>query len=52
MENKLYRQYKVENLAHECGMSSRQLFSTHFYEINGIRPIEFIKNRKKEIDEN
>lgn len=52
VENKLYLQYKVENLAHECGMSSRQLFSTHFFEINGIRPIEFIKNRMKEIGEN
>lgn len=48
VENKLYLQYKVENLAHECGMSSRQLFSTHFFEINGIRPIEFIREKIKE----
>ena len=52
VENKMYLQYKVKNLAQECGMSSRQLFSTHFFEINGIRPIEFIKNRMKEIGEN
>lgn len=52
VENKLYLQYKVENLAHECGMSSRQLFSTHFFEINGIRPIEFIRERIKENEEN
>lgn len=52
LENDLYLKYNIENLAHECGMSSRQLFSTHFLEINGIRPIDFIKNRMKEIDEN
>lgn len=51
MENKLYLKYNIGNLAHECGMSSRQLFSTHFLEINGMRPIDFIKNRMKEIGE-
>jgi AraC-like DNA-binding protein len=52
LENDLYLKYNIENLAHECGISSRQLFSTHFLEINGIRPIDFIKNRMKEIGEN
>ncbi|WP_343662370.1 helix-turn-helix domain-containing protein [Chryseobacterium mucoviscidosis] len=52
MENKKFLLYKVEDLAKECGMSSRQLFSSHFLEINGMRPIEFINKRLKEIEEN
>jgi len=51
MENKKFLLYKVEDLARECGMSSRQLFSSHFLEINGMRPIEFIIKRLKEIEE-
>ncbi|MEN2436584.1 AraC family transcriptional regulator [Weeksellaceae bacterium A-14] len=44
-----YLDLKVKGLAEECGIGSRQNFSDLFYEINGIRPAEFIKQRKAEI---
>ncbi len=37
----------VEALAEKCGISSRQNFSDLFLEINGIRPTDFIKERKR-----
>lgn len=43
--------YSVQGLADECGISSRQNFSNLFLEINGIRPIDFIRQRKKELQE-
>lgn len=46
-----YLRLKVQGLAEECGMSSRQNFSDLFQEINGIRPTDFIKQRKKELEE-
>lgn len=46
-ENK-YLNYTIEALAAECGFASRQSFSDLFYEINGIRPKDFIKKRKEE----
>ncbi|MFY1045659.1 AraC family transcriptional regulator [Chryseobacterium sp. GP-SGM7] len=42
---------KVQGLADECGIGSRQNFSDLFQEINGIRPTDFIKQRKKELEE-
>lgn len=45
-------EYSVQGLADECGISSRQNFSDLFLEINGIRPTDFIKQRKKEIIQN
>ncbi len=48
--NKKYLNYTVEALAEECGMASRQNFSDLFYEINGIRPKDFIKNRALEFE--
>lgn len=41
---------KIQNLTAECGISSRTNFSNLFQEINGIRPTEFIKQRKSEIE--
>ena len=46
-----YLKLKIQTLAEECGMSSRQSFSDLFQEINGIRPTDFIKQRKKELEE-
>lgn len=46
-----YLQLKVQALANECGIGSRQNFSDLFQEINGIRPKDFIKQRKKELEE-
>jgi AraC-like DNA-binding protein len=46
--NKKYLNYTIEALAEECGISSRQNFSDLFYEINGIRPKDFIRMRKEE----
>ncbi|MFN3773472.1 helix-turn-helix domain-containing protein [Cloacibacterium normanense] len=47
--DKKYLNYTVEALAEECGISSRQNFSALFYELNGIRPTDFIKQRKQEM---
>jgi AraC-like DNA-binding protein len=49
-EDKKYLKYGIETLAKECGIASRQNFSDLFYEINGIRPTDFIKQRKQEIE--
>ncbi|WP_326982428.1 helix-turn-helix domain-containing protein [Chryseobacterium sp. MYb264] len=49
-ENKEYLKYNIETLAKECGMASRQNFSDLFTEINGIRPTDFIRKRKQELD--
>ena len=46
-----YLQLKVQGLADECGIASRQNFSDLFQEINGIRPTDFVKQRKKELEE-
>ncbi len=48
--NKKYLNYTIEALAEECGISSRQNFSDLFYEINGIRPKDFIRKRKEELE--
>jgi AraC-like DNA-binding protein/tetratricopeptide (TPR) repeat protein len=50
-EDPYYLQLKVQGLANECGISSRQNFSDLFQEINGIRPTDFIKQRKRELEE-
>jgi len=50
-ENRQYLKYNIETLAKECGMASRQNFSDLFFEINGIRPTDFIKNRMQELEE-
>ncbi|MFC0342841.1 helix-turn-helix domain-containing protein [Epilithonimonas hispanica] len=47
----LYLRLKIQSLADACGISSRQNFSDLFQEINGIRPTDFIKQRKKELEE-
>ncbi len=44
-----YLKYSMQGLAAECGMTNRQNFSSHFMEINGIRPIDFIKKRRAEL---
>ncbi|MCD9855814.1 AraC family transcriptional regulator [Epilithonimonas sp. JDS] len=49
-EKNIYLNYTIDSLAKECGIASRQNFSDLFFEINGIRPTDFIRNRKKEID--
>ncbi|MEY8761740.1 AraC family transcriptional regulator [Chryseobacterium tongliaoense] len=49
-EDKKYLKYGIETLAKECGIASRQNFSDLFYEINGIRPTDFIRKRKYELD--
>lgn len=47
--NSKFLNYTVESLAKECGISSRQVFSDQFYEINGLRPADFIHKRLKEL---
>ena len=45
-----YLSYKIETLAEKCGIASRTNFSNLFHEINGIRPTDFIKKRKTELE--
>lgn len=47
--NTKYLNYTIEALAEECGIAARQNFSNLFFDINGIRPTDYIKNRKKEL---
>lgn len=49
---KKYLNYTIESLAGECGFATRQSFSDQFFEINGIRPKDFIKRRKDEVQRN
>lgn len=49
-DNPKYLLLKIQGLANECGISSRQNFSDLFQEINGMRPTDFIKQRKAEIE--
>jgi len=48
--NPMYLRFTIEALANECGIASRQNFSNLFSEINGIRPTDYIKQRKKELE--
>ncbi|MGI9651954.1 helix-turn-helix domain-containing protein [Chryseobacterium sp. RLHN22] len=47
-----YLLYTIEALAEECGIAARQNFSALFYEINGIRPKDYIRKRKEELNKN
>lgn len=47
--DKKYLYYKIETLAEECGIASRNNFSDLFFQINGIRPTDFIKKRLADI---
>ncbi len=38
-----WRKYSVEDIAESSGFSNRQSFSNIFYELNGIRPQDFLK---------
>lgn len=49
--NPKYLLLNIQGLADECGISSRTNFSNLFQEVNGIRPTDFIKQRKKELEE-
>lgn len=49
--NRKYLHYTIEALAAECGIVSRQNFSDLFFETNGIRPKDFIRKRKEEVDQ-
>lgn len=51
-EKNIYLNYTIDTLAKECGIASRQNFSDLFFEINGIRPTDFIRKRKKEMENN
>lgn len=51
-EDRKYLKYNIETLARECGIASRQNFSDLFYEINGIRPTDFVKKRREELENN
>lgn len=51
-EKNIYLNYTIDTLAKECGIASRQNFSDLFFEINGIRPTDFIRKRKKELENN
>ena len=44
-----YLKYSTVALAQLCGMKSRQNFSKLFYEINKIRPSDFVEQKRKEL---
>ncbi|QBO59522.1 helix-turn-helix domain-containing protein [Chryseobacterium salivictor] len=46
-----WRKYSVEDIASACGFSNRQNFSNFFFEQYGIRPTDFLKQRKKELED-
>ncbi|CAD7799689.1 hypothetical protein CHRY9390_00522 [Chryseobacterium aquaeductus] len=48
--DKEWRKYSIEHVASASGFSNRQSFSNIFLEINGIRPVDFIKKRIKELE--
>ena len=48
--DKIFLNYKIETLAEKCGIASRSNFSNLFYEINGIRPADFIKQHKIKLE--
>lgn len=48
--NKDYLRYSTDYLADIAGFKSRQQFSQAFYEINGIRPSDFQKKRKSDVE--
>lgn len=50
LENSKYLNYSIDSLAEECGMARRQSFSAHFMEITGMRPADFIRMRKEELE--
>lgn len=47
--NNKYLNFTLDALAEECGIVARQNFSKVFFEINGIRPSDYIKKRKQEL---
>lgn len=47
--NNKYLHYTIEALAEECGIAARQNFSNLFFDINGIRPADYIKKRKQDL---
>jgi len=49
-EDREWRKYSIEHIASASGFSNRQSFSNVFLEQNGIRPVDFIKNRIKETE--
>jgi len=49
LEDRMYLKYSMDTLAAECGMKNRIVFSNHFLEINGIRPIDFVRKRLEEL---
>lgn len=46
VEDPIYREYKIEYLAEECGYASRQVFLNTFKKETGLTPTEFIKKVK------
>jgi len=50
--DKNWVKYSVEDIAEACGFSNRQSFSNIFYEQNGIRPHDFLKTRREELNRN
>lgn len=51
LEDKRNLNYKIDTLAEMCGISTRQMFSTHFLEITGMRPTDFIRKRLEELNQ-
>jgi len=50
LDNGKFLNYTVQGLAEECGIASRQNFSKLFKEYTGMRPTDYIAEKKKEIE--
>jgi len=48
--DKNWAKYSIEDIAESCGFSNRQSFSNIFYEQNGIRPQDFLRIRREELN--
>ena len=49
VEDKKYLKYKIKSLADICGVSSRQVFSLQFRQVNGMSPTDFMSQRLKDL---
>ena len=49
-KDRQWQKYSIEDIALASGFSSRQSFSKLFFEKNGIRPTDFLKKRKEELE--
>lgn len=50
--DKAWRKYSIKALSEECGFNDTRVFSKAFFESNGLSPIEFVRKRNQQLNEN